>query len=100
MQAAGYGLRLREPDWFQHRRLKGPDTEISLHVFSAGCPETDRMLSFRDRLRSNARDRELYEGMKRELARRSWSSVQRYADAKTGMIGAILARAQRIDAPW
>src|SRR5829696_72460 len=26
LQAAGYGLRLREPDWFQHRLLKGPDT--------------------------------------------------------------------------
>jgi GrpB-like predicted nucleotidyltransferase (UPF0157 family) len=38
MQAAGYALRLREPHWFQHRLLKGPDTEINLHVFSAGCP--------------------------------------------------------------
>jgi GrpB-like predicted nucleotidyltransferase (UPF0157 family) len=46
IQAAGYVLRLREPDWFQHRLLKGPDSDINLHLFSAGCPETDRMLLF------------------------------------------------------
>jgi GrpB-like predicted nucleotidyltransferase (UPF0157 family) len=99
MQAAGYGLRLREPDWFQHRLLKGPDTDINLHVFSAHCPETDRMLLFRDWLRGNAGDRELYVRTKRELAVRPWTSVQQYADAKTAVIGAILARAQGTDAP-
>ena len=52
-------------DWFQHRLLKGPDTDISLHVFSAGCPETDRMLLFRDWLRGNASDRKLYVRTKR-----------------------------------
>jgi GrpB-like predicted nucleotidyltransferase (UPF0157 family) len=99
MQAAGYVLHLREPDWFQHRLLKGPDTDLNLHVFSAGCPETDRMLSFRNRLRNHAGDRELYIRTKRELAARPWTSVQQYADAKTAIIGAILARAQGTDAP-
>jgi GrpB-like predicted nucleotidyltransferase (UPF0157 family) len=99
LEAAGYGLRLREPDWFQHRLLKGPDTDINLHVFSAGCPETDRMLLFRDWLRGDAGDRELYVRTKRELAARPWMSVQQYADAKTAVIGAILARAQGTDAP-
>jgi GrpB-like predicted nucleotidyltransferase (UPF0157 family) len=97
MQAAGYVLRLREPGWFQHRLLEGPDTDINLHVFSAGCPETGRMLSFRDRLRSHADDRQLYEGVRRELAGRDWTSVQQYADAKTAVVGAILARAQGTD---
>ena len=99
MQAAGYVLRLREPDWFQHRLLKGPDTDINLHVFSAHCPETDQMLRFRDWLRGNAGDRELYVRTKRELAARPWPSVQQYADAKTAVIGAILARAQGGDTP-
>jgi hypothetical protein len=96
MQAAGYTLRLREPEWFRHRLLKGPDSDINLHVFSAGCPERDRMLRFRDRLRNNADDRELYVAVKRELAGRDWTSVQRYADAKTTVIEEILARAQAI----
>jgi GrpB-like predicted nucleotidyltransferase (UPF0157 family) len=94
MEAARYGLRLREPNWFQHRLLKGPDSDINLHVFSAGCPETDRMLLFRDWLRGNAGDRELYVRTKRELAARPWPSVQQYADAKTAVIREIPARAQ------
>ena len=40
--------------------FKGPDTEINLDVFSSGCPEIERMLMFRDWLRSNAADRDLY----------------------------------------
>jgi GrpB-like predicted nucleotidyltransferase (UPF0157 family) len=99
MEAAGYVLRLREPHWFQHRLLKGPDTDINLHLFSAGCPETDQMLLFRDRLRSHTGDRELYERVKRELAVPPWTSVQQYADAKTAVIRAILARAQGADEP-
>jgi transcriptional regulator with GAF, ATPase, and Fis domain len=37
--------------------FKGPDTDINLHAFSAGCPEVDRMLMFRDWLRVNPADR-------------------------------------------
>ena len=98
MEAAGYLLRLREPGWHQHRLFKGPDTDIHLHVFSAGSPETDRMVRFRDRLRAEAADRELYLGTKRELAARTWTYVQQYADAKTTVIGEILARVHT-DAP-
>ena len=61
MEAAGYVLQIREPDWYEHRLFKGPDTNINLHVFSGGCPEIERMLFFRDWLRSNDADRELYE---------------------------------------
>ena len=38
--------------------FKGPDTDINLHAFSAGCPEVDRMLIFRDWLRVNPADRQ------------------------------------------
>ena len=93
MAAAGYVLRLREPAWDQHRLFKGPDTDIHLHVFSAASPETDRMVGFRDRLRAEEADRELYLGTKRELTGRDWTYVQQYADAKTAVIGEILARA-------
>ena len=61
MEAAGYVLRIREPDWFEHRLFKGPDTNINLHVFSEGCPEIDRMLAFRDRLRTHDDERIRYE---------------------------------------
>jgi GrpB-like predicted nucleotidyltransferase (UPF0157 family) len=94
MQAAGYVLRLREPEWHQHRLFKGPDTDINLHVFSAGSPETDQMVRFRDRLRTEPADRELYLRTKRELAARTWTYVQQYADAKTAVIGEILAHSE------
>ena len=93
LQAAGYALRVREPDWYEHRMLRGGGEDVNLHVFSAGCPEIERMLRFRDRLRSNAADRELYAAAKRELAARDWRHVQDYADAKTDVIDEIVARA-------
>src|SRR5437764_5073882 len=34
LEAVGYVLRIREPDWHQHRMLKGPDTSTHLHCFS------------------------------------------------------------------
>ena len=94
LEAAGYVLRIREPDWYEHRLFKGPDTNINLHVLSAGCPETDRMVVFRDRLRADAAERELYVAAKRELAARDWKYAQQYADAKTAVVEAILARAE------
>ena len=93
LEATGYILRIREPDWFEHRLLKGPDTNANVHVFSAGCEEVDRMLLFRDWLRGNAGDRELYAAKKRELAGREWKYMQQYADAKTAVVDEIMARA-------
>jgi GrpB-like predicted nucleotidyltransferase (UPF0157 family) len=95
LEAAGYVLRIREPDWHEHRLFKGPDTNINLHVFSHDCPEIDRMLAFRDHLRTNDADRELYLRTKRELAARDWEYVQDYADAKTEVVEQIVARAGR-----
>ena len=88
-------LRIREPDWHEHRVFKGPDTNVNLHVFSDGCPEIDRMLRFRDWLRTDQADRELYEQTKRELAAREWTYIQDYADAKTLVVEEIIARAPR-----
>jgi GrpB-like predicted nucleotidyltransferase (UPF0157 family) len=94
LEAVGYVLRIREPDWYEHRMFKGPDTQVNLHVLSEGCPEIERMLLFRERLRSNRADRELYERTKRELAEREWRYVQNYADAKTAVVEEIIVRAR------
>lgn len=95
LEAAGFVLRHREPDWYQHRFLRDDESQVQIHVFSVGCPEIERMLRFRDRLRHHPEDRELYERTKRELAGRRWQFVQDYADAKSDVIGAILSRAPR-----
>lgn len=99
LEAAGYVLRIREPDWYEHRMFNGPRTPVNLHVFSARCPEIDRMLAFRDWLRHNADDRKTYEDLKRVLAQKEWESVDDYARAKSDVVSQILARAERpIDA--
>ncbi len=89
LESGGYRLRLREPEWFEHRLFSGPDAAINLHVFSEGCQEIDDMIRFRDRLRENPTLREEYLRVKRDLADREWSSVQDYADAKTEIVLAI-----------
>jgi GrpB-like predicted nucleotidyltransferase (UPF0157 family) len=92
LEHAGYSLRIREPNWHEHRMFRGPAADINLHVFSRGCPEINRILHFRDRLRSNRADRDLYEQTKRNLVEKEWADVQGYADAKTAVIQEILAR--------
>jgi GrpB-like predicted nucleotidyltransferase (UPF0157 family) len=99
MEAAGYVLQVREPDWFEHRLFVGPDTDVNLHVFSAGCEELDRMLLFRDHLRADSADRARYAATKRELAARGWKYMQQYADAKSAVVAEIMARAAAPPAP-
>jgi GrpB-like predicted nucleotidyltransferase (UPF0157 family) len=95
LEAVGYVLRVREPDWYEHRLLNRPAIAVNVHVFSAGCVEIERLLRFREHLRRDADDRALYERTKRDLARQTWRHVQHYADAKTQVVEEILERAGR-----
>jgi GrpB-like predicted nucleotidyltransferase (UPF0157 family) len=94
LEAAGYVLVIREPEWFQHRCLKGPDTNINLHVHPPDSPEVERNLLFRERLRAFPEDRARYQRVKRQLAERDWTYVQEYADAKSEVVEDIIARAR------
>ena len=91
METAGYALRLREPDWHEHRLFGPPQKDVNVHVVSRGSTEIERWLVFRDRLRSNADDRRRYEQIKRELARRKWPDTDAYAAAKSEVIEEIIA---------
>jgi GrpB-like predicted nucleotidyltransferase (UPF0157 family) len=94
LEAAGFVLRIREPDWHEHRLFQGPEINLNLHVFSVGSTEIERLLLLRDRLREDPAERQLYDQTKRELASRTWKFVQEYADAKSEVIEAIINRAQ------
>ena len=87
LEEAGYVLRVREPDFDEHRMFRTPATDV--HVFSPGSPEIDRYRL----LREDEGDRDIYAGTKRELANREWPSMQHYAEAKTEVIEGIIARA-------
>jgi len=93
LEAVGYALKFREPEWYEHRLLKGPDTDVNLHVFSMGCEEVRRILAFRDWLRAHPDDRDRYERIKRALVRESWASVDDYARAKSEIVEEVLSRA-------
>lgn len=90
LEAAGYVLRVREPEWNEHRMFKTPEKDVHVHVYSAGCSEIERNLIFRDRLRQNIEDRRRYEQTKRELAAREWADMNEYADAKTDVIESVI----------
>jgi GrpB-like predicted nucleotidyltransferase (UPF0157 family) len=51
------------------------------------------MTAFRDHLRSDPAELDLYLRTKRELAGRQWRHVQHYADAKSAVVEDILSRA-------
>lgn len=70
--------------------FKTPEKNVHVHVYSAGCPEIERNLIFRNRLRQNIEDRRRYEQTKRELAAREWSDMNEYADAKTEVIESVI----------
>ena len=93
LEEAGYVLRVREPDFDEHRMFRTPAKDVHVHVFSECSPEIDRYLLLRERLREDKGDRELYARTKRELANREWPSMQHYAEAKTEVIEGIIARA-------
>ncbi|MBV8302389.1 MAG: GrpB family protein, partial [Candidatus Dormibacteraeota bacterium] len=61
--------------------------------YSAGCPEIERYVAFRDRLRAVPEEREEYERVKVALAKRRWRYMQQYADAKSNIMEAIIERA-------
>lgn len=102
LERAGYRLRVREPEWLEHRCLirrvaDGDAADVNLHVYAQqyAAAEIDRVLTFRNWLRTHEDDRDHYAAVKRELATREWRYVQDYADAKTEVIEEILAKAQR-----
>jgi GrpB-like predicted nucleotidyltransferase (UPF0157 family) len=94
LEAAGYVLRVREPGFHEHRMLRTPAKDVHIHVFSHGSSEIDRHLLFRDRLRTNLQDRQLYKETKQKLATQSWSDMNAYADAKTEVIEQIIMAAK------
>jgi len=92
---AGYELRVREPEFHEHRLLRSKAHDVHLHVFTLGSSEIARFFVFRDWLRQHSDDRELYARTKRDLSAQDWPSTQDYADAKTGVVEEIIRRALR-----
>lgn len=91
--AAGYELRVREPDFDEHRMLRTPERDVHIHVFPPTSKEIGRYLAFRDRLCESAADRAWYEETKRELAAQDWEDMNEYANVKSKVVEVIIGRA-------
>lgn len=86
LEAAGFVLRVREPDWQEHRMLRSEDPPANLHVFSVGALEPRRHRLFRDWLRTHPEDRDRYAEVKREVAARGFTDAMLYNNAKAGFV--------------
>jgi GrpB-like predicted nucleotidyltransferase (UPF0157 family) len=91
LERVGYHLRVRQPG---HRMVRTANLDVHVHICGEGSEWERRHLLFRDWLRSDGADRDAYAALKRELARRAWSDMNAYADAKGVLIGEITARAE------
>ncbi len=86
----GYELRVREPG---HRLVRTPARDVHVHVLEVGDQAADEYLLFRDRLRADPEDRDLYERTKRALIEHDWADMNAYAEAKTDVIAGIKGHA-------
>lgn len=91
MLSAGYQLRVREPDFHEHRMFRTQNRDVHVHVFSEGSSEIDRYLIFRNRLRAIPSERRDYESVKRKLAAGEWEDMNEYATAKTEIVERIIS---------
>jgi len=97
MERAGYVLRVREPDFEEHRMFRTPERDVHVHVLSAGSPEIERYLRLRDALRAAPFLRARYQALKQTLAAQDWQDMNAYAQAKSGMIETIIQWSRRTD---
>ncbi len=94
LEASGYILRIREPDWHEHRLFKGPDTNINLHILvrttirSSGCCSSGTVSERAWKIEN------IYLKTKRELAAKNWKYVQNYAVAKSAVVEGIIKSAR------
>jgi len=95
MEAVEYQLRVREPDFHEHRMFRSYEKDVHIHVLSKGSTEIDKYILFRNRLRCSDTDRIRYEKVKLNLAKSNWNDMNEYADAKTKIIEQIIELAKK-----
>ncbi|MFC6285111.1 GrpB family protein [Nocardioides sp. GCM10027113] len=97
LEAAGFTLRIREPEWEEHRLLVLDDPRTNLHVFPPGAREPRRHVLFRDWLRGDDEDRAAYGALKAELGGRGFSDAMDYNNHKAALVYDIYERAFAAD---
>ncbi len=94
IESVGIQLRSREDDHRFFRPFAGRPRDVHVHVCSLGSRWERRHLLFRDYLRADATAQATYTAAKAEIAARWTDDRIAYADAKTDVIEALLAKAE------
>ena len=92
LESAGFVLRVREPDWEEHRVLRSEEPAANVHVFSPGAREPQRVRMFRDWLRTHPDDRDRYAEVKRAVAARGFDDAMLYNNAKAWFVYDVYER--------
>ncbi len=92
LEAVRFGLRIRQPDWEQHRLLVDVELGTHLHVFPPSAGEPARHVAFRDWLRGTEADRLAYGRLKTELAGRGFTDGMAYNNHKAALVYDIYER--------
>ena len=75
--------------------VRTPARDVQVHIHEVEARAALDHLLFRDHLRSDATDRELYERTKHALLSIYWPDMSAYAEAKTEVIAEIMERVRR-----
>ena len=86
LEAAGFVLRVRDPDWEEHRVLTIEAPKTNLHVTSADAVEPRRHVLFRDWLRDHDDDRDTYAALKLALNERGFTDSMDYNNHKSELV--------------
>ncbi len=92
LEAAGFELRRREPEWEEHRLLTLRHPRANLHVWSPGALEPRRHQVFRDWLRSHDGDRQAYAALKADLGTRGFVDGNDYNNHKAEFVYDVYER--------
>jgi GrpB-like predicted nucleotidyltransferase (UPF0157 family) len=92
LEAAGFVLRIREPEWEEHRLVRLDSPYANVHVWSPGAQEPQRHVAFRDWLLAHADDHAAYADLKCTLAAQGFTDAMHYNNAKGGLIYDIYER--------
>jgi GrpB-like predicted nucleotidyltransferase (UPF0157 family) len=97
LEAAGFRHVSREPWWYGHRMLRSGQPLCNLHVFGFDSPELVKHRIFRDWLRGNPADRDLYAAIKRQAAAEASAAgehvIQHYSARRRPVVREIYQRA-------
>lgn len=95
LEAVGFSLRVREPEWEEHRVLRLPEgvlpaavgaPAVNLHVWSPGAVEPRRHLLFRDHLRADPGARDRYAAAKAGAAAGGHTEAMAYNNDKAAAV--------------